>query len=82
MSNEDIKQQTEDIPSDERDGVIDEEQIRNKIVDLEATMQVLHLDYFAISETKLDESFPASQLHLNGYNIPSRKERNKHGGDL
>ena len=39
-------------------------------------LQDLQLNYFVLSETKLDKSFPTSQFHLNGYKIRSRKDRN------
>ena len=42
----------------------------------------LSLDYIAISETKLDESFPNSQFKLNGYEVRARRDRHKHGGGL
>ena len=34
-----------------------------------------------LSETKLDDSFPDQQFHVNGYKM-FRKDRNKFGGDL
>ena len=42
----------------------------------------LSLDYFFLSETKLDESFPTAQFALEGYKIGSRNYRGKYGGDL
>ena len=40
------------------------------------------LDYFVISKTKLDNSFPNTQLTINNYEIRARRDRDKHGGDL
>ena len=35
-----------------------------------------------ITETKLDDSFPEQQFHIEDFNIPSRLDRNRHGGGL
>ena len=35
-----------------------------------------------ISETKIDESFPASQFIIEGYSKPFRRERNSNGGGI
>ena len=35
-----------------------------------------------MSETKLDESFATAQFALEGYEIRSRKDRDKYGGGL
>ena len=45
-------------------------------------MQVLQLDYFVVSETKLDNSFPAAQFYLSDYEIRCRKDRDQNGGGL
>ena len=42
----------------------------------------LQLDYFVISETKLDSSFPSAQFHIGDYEIRNRRDRNKSGGGL
>ena len=42
----------------------------------------LQLDYFVISETKLDSSFPFSQFHLGDYELWNCKDRNKSQGGL
>ena len=36
------------------------------------------LDVLMITETKLDDSFPAQQFHIEGFNIPFRLDRNRH----
>ena len=35
-----------------------------------------------MSQTKLDEGFPASKLHLYGHVIKARKNRKRHRGGL
>ena len=41
------------------------------------------IDYFVISETRLNNSFPYVQLTINNYEIRARRDRdNKHGGGL
>ena len=35
-----------------------------------------------ISQTKLDESFPTSQLFINGFGSPHRLDRNYNGGGI
>ena len=39
----------------------------------------LQLDYFVISETKVDPSFPSAQFHIGDYKI---RDRDKSGGEL
>ena len=39
-------------------------------------------DYFVFAETKLDESFPTAQFEIEGCEIRTRKDRDKHGGGL
>ena len=56
--------------------------LRNKLTDLRVILKYLSLDYFVLSETKLDESFPNAQFTLDGYEIRTRKDRNKFGGSL
>ena len=46
--------------------------LRNKIVDLREIMSDISLDYFVVSETKLDSSFPSAQFHINGYEVRAR----------
>ena len=35
-----------------------------------------------VSETKLDKSFPLSQFKINGFSLPYRHDRNRHGGGV
>ena len=45
-------------------------------------MSDISLDYFVISETKLDGSLPSAQFHINGYKVRARRYRDKSGGGL
>ena len=56
--------------------------LKNQINDPRVLMQDISLDYFVLSETKLDKSFPTSQFHILGYEIRARKDRKKFGGGL
>ena len=56
--------------------------LRNKIHDLRLIIYDVPLDYFIISETKLDNSFPNAQLTINNYEIRARRDRDKHRGGL
>ena len=63
-------------------GYLNINSLRNKLKDLKVMLKYLSLDYFILSETKLDESFPNAQLTLDGYKIRARRDRNKFGGGL
>ena len=61
--------------------------LRNKIIDLRCILKEISIEYIAISETKLDGSFPDSQFKIDGYHSPPppppfRRDRNCHGGGL
>ena len=40
------------------------------------------IDVLVISETKLDDTYLSNQLQIGGFSIPSRADRNAHGGLL
>ena len=40
------------------------------------------LDVLVVSETKIDESYPAGQFKIEGFASPFRLDRNKHGGGI
>ena len=63
-------------------GFLNINSLRNKIIDLREVIRALSLDYFVLSETKLDDSFPSAQFKIDDYEIRGRKDRNKHGGGL
>ena len=55
--------------------------MRNKINDLRKICRKTQIHVLCIDETKLDESFPDAQFHIEGYQYPAfRKDRNKNGG--
>lgn len=56
--------------------------LRNKIIDMRIILQGLQLNYFVLSEIKLDKRFPTRQYRLSRYQIRARKNRNKYGGEL
>ena len=39
-------------------------------------------DILIITETKLDETYPISQFHIDGYSMPYRLDRNRNGGGV
>ena len=55
--------------------------IRYKFDAVQCLLQGGLLDIFAISEPKLDESFPLAQFKVNDFSL-HRKDRNKHGGGI
>ena len=55
--------------------------MRNKINDLRIICRKIQIHVLYIDETKLDESFPDAQSHIEGYQYPAfKKDRNKNGG--
>ena len=55
--------------------------LRNKL-DLLADQIKGNIDVLAISETKLNDSFPAEQFKIPGYASPFRLDRNQNGGGI
>ena len=41
-----------------------------------------HGDILVVCETKLDETFPGSQFHMDGFSLPYRLDRNCNGGGV
>ena len=62
-------------------GHININSIRNKFEILKSMLSEV-LDVLMITETKLDDSFPEQQFHVEGFNILFRLDRNRHGGGL
>ena len=58
--------------------------IRNKVVDLRCILNDVEFTYLAISETKIDDSFPSTQFKIDGYVCPKefRKDRTENGGGM
>ena len=69
-------------PKNPEIGYLNINSLRNKIIDVREVFINLQLDYFVLSETIVDESFPTWQFHINGYEIRNRRDRDKHGGGL
>ena len=63
-------------------GYLNINSLRNKIHDLRLIIHDVPIDYFVISETKLDNSFTNAQLTINNYEKKARRDRDKHGGGL
>ena len=55
--------------------------IRYKIDQLKVIIED-NIDILIIQETKLDDSFPEGQFHIQGYLPPFRRDRNRYGGGL
>ena len=49
----------------------------NKIIDLMEIISYLQLDYFVLSETKINNSFPFAQFDMSGYEIRARRDRDE-----
>ena len=56
--------------------------LRNKIVDAREVFGKLQLDYFVLSETKLEDSFHFAQFYIENFEIRNRRDRDKNGGGL
>ena len=63
-------------------GYLNINSVKNKITDVREMIGRLQLDYFVISDTKLDSSFPSAQFHIGDYEIRNRRNRDKSGGEL
>ena len=63
-------------------GYLNINSLRNKIIAVPEMIGRLQLDYFVISETKLDSSSPSAQFHIGDYEIRNRRDRDKSGGGL
>ena len=61
-------------------GYLNINSIRNKVSDIREISGKLQLDYFVLSETKIDEGFPSAQFNIHDYEIRNRRDRDKHGG--
>ena len=43
---------------------------------------IKHVDILVTCETKLHETFPSSQFHMDGFSLPHRLDRNQNGGGV
>ena len=41
-----------------------------------------NVDILVVGETKLDDTFPTSQFHIDGFSQPYRLDRNRNGGGV
>ena len=39
-------------------------------------------DILIITDTKLDDTFPLSQFHIDGFSTPYRSDKNRNGGGI
>ena len=51
--------------------------LRNKIVDTREVFGKLQLDYFVLSQTKLDDSFPSAQFYIENFEIRNWRDRDR-----
>ena len=63
-------------------GYLNINSFRKKIVDVRKVFVKLQLDYFVLSETKLDDSFTSTQFYIGNFEIRNRRDRDKNGGGL
>ena len=63
-------------------GYLNINSLRNKIVDATEVFRKLQLDYFVLSEMKLDDSFPSAQFYIENFKIRNRRDRDRNGGEL
>ena len=60
-------------------GYVNTNSLRNKVIDLREIILELSLDYYVLSETKIDQSFPTGQFYIKGYEV---RDRDKYGGQF
>ena len=63
-------------------GFLNTNNLRNKVTDLGIIFKDLSWDYFVLSETKLDESFPTALFALEENENRRRKDGDKYRGGL
>ena len=56
--------------------------LRNKIVDAREVFGKLQLDYFVLSETKYNNSFPSVQFYMENFETRNRRDRDNNSGGL
>ena len=70
-----------DYPNNPMIGYLNINSLRNKIHSLRELVLLAPLDIFYIDETKLDDSFPNLQFHIENYQFPPfRRDTNSKGG--
>ena len=63
-------------------GYLNINSLRNKMEDDRDVSGKLQLEYFVLSETKLDDSFPSAQFYIENFEIRDWRDRDKNGGGL
>ena len=63
-------------------GYLNINSLRNKIIDFREIISYLQLDYFVLSETKINDSFPSAQFDMSGYEIRARRDRDGMRGGI
>ena len=63
-------------------GYLNIKSLRKKIIDLREIIYYLQLNYFVLSETKVNDSFPSGQFDISGYEIRARRDRDGMGGGI
>ena len=53
---------------------------KNKITDLRVFLHSIKMDYFVLSETKLESNSLSAQFNLDNYEIRGRRGRFRNGG--
>ena len=53
-------------------GYLNINSLRKKIVDAREVFEKHQLDYFVLSETKLNDSFPSAQFYIENFEIRNR----------
>ena len=63
-------------------GYLNINSLRNKIIDVGEVFGKLQLDYFVLSETKLDDSFSSAQFYIENFKIKNRRDRDKNWDEI
>ena len=56
-------------------GYLNTNSLWNKIVDAWEVFGQLQLDYFVLSEIKLDDSFPSARFYIENFEIRNQRDR-------
>ena len=63
-------------------GYVNINSFRNKVIDLREIISYLQLDYFVLSETKINDSFPYAQFDMSGYEIRAKRDTDAMEGGI
>ena len=76
-----LKMHRKSNPTNLTAGFLNINSIRNKFSVLQHILCNSYVDLLGISETKLDDTFPHGQFHVDNY-VLNRKDRTSHGGGV